>query len=339
MAKPQRSPVLGYNHNVRYHGRVFHIQTEDSGPGNPRLFTHLFFEGTILQSTKQEYDPELHEDAVKLAMQRLHKSMIKDLSHGDFDVKLAAFFEARGEAPVVPDPPRAPLAAPLEAVLPARVDTLPVGVPVVTGEPNVHAAAAAARAAAGDRSRGPVVPGVTPRPMVVVKPGELRRSPFVLTSPSADGVVVQRNVVVGAAGSGTPSPTRPVRIRPPVPYVVREGSYQLTTAGGRPSAGAGAAASGSVPPAQAQAAASNRDVRMPWESPGASEQSSSGDDGKVDMPADSSGTIPLGMPAPGAQPLQARGASPSEKPFSADLVSDKSLDEVILEYLSDDGET
>src|SRR5262245_15314083 len=29
MAKPLRSPVLGYNHNVRYHGRVFHVQTED----------------------------------------------------------------------------------------------------------------------------------------------------------------------------------------------------------------------------------------------------------------------------------------------------------------------
>ena len=39
MAK--RSPILGYNHNVRYRGLIFHVQTEDSGLMNPHLFTHL----------------------------------------------------------------------------------------------------------------------------------------------------------------------------------------------------------------------------------------------------------------------------------------------------------
>ena len=32
MPKPTRSPVLGYNHNLKYRGRIFHVQTEDSGP-------------------------------------------------------------------------------------------------------------------------------------------------------------------------------------------------------------------------------------------------------------------------------------------------------------------
>ena len=52
------SPVLGYNHNLRHGGRVFHVQTEDSGQGYARLHTHLFYEGTILSTKKQEYDPE-----------------------------------------------------------------------------------------------------------------------------------------------------------------------------------------------------------------------------------------------------------------------------------------
>src|SRR5215469_3208406 len=52
LTKRGRSPVLGYNHNLRYGGRTFHVQTEDSGQGYARLYTHLFYEGTILSSKK-----------------------------------------------------------------------------------------------------------------------------------------------------------------------------------------------------------------------------------------------------------------------------------------------
>src|SRR6266849_5163165 len=60
MEKPvrsPRSPILGYNHNIQFHGQVFHVQTEDSGAQHARLFTHLFVGGTILASKKHEYDP------------------------------------------------------------------------------------------------------------------------------------------------------------------------------------------------------------------------------------------------------------------------------------------
>ena len=91
------SPVLGYNHNLRHGGRVFHVQTEDSGQGYARLHTHLFFEGTILSSKKQEYDPSAPEDAVRALMQQLHKAMIRELTHGEHDARIGAFFIARGE--------------------------------------------------------------------------------------------------------------------------------------------------------------------------------------------------------------------------------------------------
>src|SRR6188768_2992817 len=101
------SPVLGYNHNLRHGGRVFHVQTEDSGQGYARLHTHLFYEGTILSTKKQEYDPAMPEDSVRHLMQQLHKTMIKELTHGDHDARIGAFFIARGEparldAPVAP---------------------------------------------------------------------------------------------------------------------------------------------------------------------------------------------------------------------------------------------
>ena len=91
------SPVLGYNHNLRHGGRVFHVQTEDSGQGYARLHTHLFYEGTILSTKKQEYDPGAPEDAVRALMQQLHKSMIRELTHGEHDARIGAFFIARGE--------------------------------------------------------------------------------------------------------------------------------------------------------------------------------------------------------------------------------------------------
>ena len=97
MAKPSRSPLLGYNHNVNHLGRVFHVQTEDSGPASPRLFTHMFHEGTILASVKHEYDAAIPEDKVRLLMQNQHKAMIRDLVHAKFDDKLVAFFRARGQ--------------------------------------------------------------------------------------------------------------------------------------------------------------------------------------------------------------------------------------------------
>jgi len=40
--------VPGFNHNIKHKGRIFHVQTEDSGPKNPHIITHLFVGGNIL---------------------------------------------------------------------------------------------------------------------------------------------------------------------------------------------------------------------------------------------------------------------------------------------------
>lgn len=87
-----RTPLRGYNHNVRYGGRLYHVQTEDSGVQSPRVHTHLFHDGTILSSKRGEYDPEAEVVAVQRLMQAQHKSMLRDLLDGLFDVKIAQFF-------------------------------------------------------------------------------------------------------------------------------------------------------------------------------------------------------------------------------------------------------
>ncbi|MBI5512132.1 MAG: hypothetical protein HY909_00100 [Deltaproteobacteria bacterium] len=92
MAKAQ-SPLLGYNNNVRHKGRVFHIQTEDSGIGRPHVITHLFADGgRILKSQKTSYADKLDAPdvaaVVKKLMQEQHKAMFIALRDGTFDAML-----------------------------------------------------------------------------------------------------------------------------------------------------------------------------------------------------------------------------------------------------------
>jgi hypothetical protein len=87
-----RSPVLGYNHNVRYAQRLWHVQTEDSGVQNPHIFTHLFHDGTILATKRIDYDPSTDVPVVQKLMQAQHKAMLRDLKQGAFDDKIGRFF-------------------------------------------------------------------------------------------------------------------------------------------------------------------------------------------------------------------------------------------------------
>ncbi len=106
MAK--RSPILGYNHNVRYRGLVFHVQTEDSGVLSPHLFTHLFHEGVIVSTRKLVYDAGANEEAIKALMQAQHKAVMKDLRRGAFDDKIDQYL---GGTPGLEPSANAPAAA------------------------------------------------------------------------------------------------------------------------------------------------------------------------------------------------------------------------------------
>lgn len=87
----KRSPILGYNHNIGHRGLVFHVQTEDSGVDNPHIFTHLFHGGSIIFTRKIDYDAAADESLVKSLMQAQHKAMLKELKRGNFDQKIDSF--------------------------------------------------------------------------------------------------------------------------------------------------------------------------------------------------------------------------------------------------------
>src|ERR1700729_2896568 len=84
------SPLLGYNNNVRHKGKVFHIQTEDSGVKYGHIITHLFMDGgRILKSVKPSHAESVGTDrmseVVREMMKQQHKAMFIALRDGKFD--------------------------------------------------------------------------------------------------------------------------------------------------------------------------------------------------------------------------------------------------------------
>jgi hypothetical protein len=252
MAKAARSPLLGYNHNVKYGGHIFHVQTEDSGPGNPHLFTHLFFEGSILASKRGQYDPSTPEEEVRTMMQAQHKAILKELKQTTYDERIARFFDLRGEAFPAKDffasDQESPGPALLDEAVPAMTSPQPAAVEseildldAIPATPPEHVHTPEPLPV---RFTHPSVPGPgtytfrrpsrdvlaeedEPVQAKVHPPANTRTVPARSNSP----VVVQRQVVVGVGAPATTSlkkpGTTPVRRRPISggPYVVKEGSH------------------------------------------------------------------------------------------------------------------
>jgi hypothetical protein len=116
-----QSPQLGYNHNIPHRGRLYHVQTEDSGISKAHIFTHVFYDGTIIASNKVEYRDKLEEsdlDPIIVGlMQESHKSMIRNLRNGEFDEKIIALL---GDHPLESNRAEAQPAAPEPSTRPER---------------------------------------------------------------------------------------------------------------------------------------------------------------------------------------------------------------------------
>ncbi len=319
MAKFQ-SPLLGYNNNVRHKNRVFHIQTEDSGVKHPHIITHLFMDGgRILKSVKTSYAEHLGADGmsetVKQMMKAQHKAMFIALRDGQFD-HLADPTEnalaAGAPAPfvvsnTVPAPP--PSSAADVNLPPLRAPIAPS--PRIVTPPIVRAAAATIP----DDSPISAVP-LTAREDLTLDFDALerasvappRRSPSVpdhdLPPPPANLVRRLENPEVGT------------------------GRYRTLKREEPESEPAFKAATPTSPPAQK--APSNRPRKGATPRPPKP---------KSERPAPAAAPVDAGQGryAP-ARPAAIFGqARPQQSSiFGEDLISDKSLDEVILSYLAED---
>lgn len=83
--------LAGLNSNIKHEGKIFHIQTEDSGKKYAHVISHLFLDGGILASVKTDYShlsgkeaAELEEELNKI-MRKSHRTMVRSLTSGSYN--------------------------------------------------------------------------------------------------------------------------------------------------------------------------------------------------------------------------------------------------------------
>ena len=137
--------VGGFNHNFRYKGELYHVQTEDSGLSRSQIITLLYRGGTILASKKTSYADitkvENLGQVVEDLMKEQHKEMLRRLKAGEFDAVIAARDTAAAQ----------PEKLPVESPQPAAAEKTPVEDPA---EPAISPAASEASPTATPETGG-----------------------------------------------------------------------------------------------------------------------------------------------------------------------------------------
>ncbi len=84
------SMLSGFNHNIRFRGKVYHVQTEDGGQENPQIVTHLFHGGVIVDTMRHPYGDLLGlpdwQAALRERMKAQHLEEIRRLLAGEIGV-------------------------------------------------------------------------------------------------------------------------------------------------------------------------------------------------------------------------------------------------------------
>ncbi len=321
------SPLLGYNNNVRHKNKVFHIQTEDSGVKYGHIITHLFMDGgRILKSVKTSYQEYLTSeklaDIIREMMKQQHKAMFIALRDGKFDHLVEGRVEPSANTPSAAPPP-----------VERAKDSPPPS------------------AASGKKSSKPAKRSVTPTRVAAVPqmhkgvradPDSFEEEPK--TVRNADPLTLDIDALERAAAAADQSGSFKAQgdLPPPPTNLFREksatGSYRTVKPSSPPEA---------TNPSRTPAPPSNsrpatpvppRAAYAPKRAPSPTPPPARGGPTVRPIPRTSSPPTSERRYAP-TRPASIFGqARPQQGKtiFGEDLISDKSLDEVILSYLADD---
>ena len=97
--------ITGSNTNVHHRGKLFHVQTEDSGRANPHIISHVYHGGTIIASEKSDYanlaGSENLDSEVRKLIEDQHLVMLNQLKNGEFDAVMDKYLgaDSMGKAP------------------------------------------------------------------------------------------------------------------------------------------------------------------------------------------------------------------------------------------------
>lgn len=300
------SPLLGFNNNVRHKGRIFHIQTEDSGIKHPHIITHLFADGgRILKTIKTSYaehlDSENVGETVRKMMQDQHKGMFTALRDGQFDGLIDTL--GGGDRPLTGQH----AVRPVLATSPMTAALVPPAPPSNTGIAIAEAAPSAPPS--GERIAAAIPPAPLPPPQEIAP------------APAAEAVpALVKSLPIRKP---TPPPlTRPsagVEARSPAEREVAERSLNR-------------AQSSFFQPIQEELPPPPEAV-LPRRTPSSVRPIAPPMSSAFEPP-----TVPLGAPGRPRPSASLMSSRPTEgvSIFGEDLISEKSLDEVILSYLADD---
>src|SRR5258706_7463 len=82
--------ITGFNTDVDYEGRVFHVQTEDKGLDNPVVESLVYTGGEIITSRRSSYadlvrSPSYTDTELARRMESQHQAIIREIMSGRFD--------------------------------------------------------------------------------------------------------------------------------------------------------------------------------------------------------------------------------------------------------------
>jgi hypothetical protein len=87
MGSAHAKMLSGFNHNIKFRGKTYHVQTEDGGQSSPMVKTHVFLGGVILDSVQWSYEDILGkpswQDALRARMKAQHLEEIRRLLAGE----------------------------------------------------------------------------------------------------------------------------------------------------------------------------------------------------------------------------------------------------------------
>jgi hypothetical protein len=84
--------ITGFNTDVDYQDRVFHVQTEDKGLDNPVVESLVYCGGEIIESQRNSYADlseggSYSEDEILMRMEAQHQAMIREIRNGRYDTE------------------------------------------------------------------------------------------------------------------------------------------------------------------------------------------------------------------------------------------------------------
>lgn len=117
--------ITGFNTDIKHNEKVYHVQTEDKGVGNPYIESLVYVGGEILASKKTSYAEQLKTGVddkwIGGLMEQQHRTMIAAIKRGRFDQPADVTKTAQEPRPTAADVlfPEPAAAAPVAPAAPA----------------------------------------------------------------------------------------------------------------------------------------------------------------------------------------------------------------------------